>query len=350
MDPQRIIEFLKSVFGKNIPMFERFTENARRAIFFGRSEAIQRDSAFIEPDHILLALLLDHWLTNNLLYNMSLDELRAEFLPPAIKVEKSRPSGDVPLSSESKRVLRNAAEDADALLDSHIGNEHLLLGLLREKRCNAARALMRRGRKLESLRSLIRKIPRETRKANSGEQSARWRSVGIPEGYAWPSLFYNATSKTVIVELQGTESQFHRPKRLFMRHNSAEIYEPIGNPPEDISYESMVMCEQQPVIAFNSMRYSKTGAGNWVGVYVFDLIKRELSVCVTNDTFTAPAPYTGGWIAELLSMSDDAQYAYVKTGLEIRHEHSATMEYHIARMKLDNGQLELISRLKNTFL
>ena len=134
-----------------------------------------------------------------------------------------------------------------------------------------------------------------------------------------------------------------------MRHKSAEVYEPIGNPAEDISYESIVTCEKKPIIAFNSMSYTKTGSGNWIGLHIFDLAKRELSVCVTKDNFIAPAPYTGGWIAELMDMSDDAQYAYVKTGLEIRHEHGMTIDYWVARVDLRTRELELVSRLKDVF-
>lgn len=171
MSFQRIAEFVKWVFGERATMFERYTENARRTIFFGRSEAIERGSAFIESDHILLALLRDAWLNGNLLNDISVAELRDEF--PVLKGEESSAAPDVPLSNESKRVLSYAAEEADVLLDPHIGNEHLLLGLLREKSCSAARMLTQRGLGLESLRSRIKGIPRETRKANSGEQSAR---------------------------------------------------------------------------------------------------------------------------------------------------------------------------------
>ncbi|MBV8774893.1 MAG: hypothetical protein JO166_21550, partial [Deltaproteobacteria bacterium] len=38
-------------------MFERYTEKARRTIFFGRYEASQFGSACIEPEHLLLGLL-----------------------------------------------------------------------------------------------------------------------------------------------------------------------------------------------------------------------------------------------------------------------------------------------------
>ena len=37
-------------------MFERYTDKARRVIFFARYEAVQGGSQAIEPDHLLLGL------------------------------------------------------------------------------------------------------------------------------------------------------------------------------------------------------------------------------------------------------------------------------------------------------
>lgn len=38
-------------------MFERYTEEARRAIFFARYEAGCRGAGYIEPEHLLLGIL-----------------------------------------------------------------------------------------------------------------------------------------------------------------------------------------------------------------------------------------------------------------------------------------------------
>ena len=38
-------------------MFERYTEKARRVIFFARYEASQYGSTYIETEHLLLGLL-----------------------------------------------------------------------------------------------------------------------------------------------------------------------------------------------------------------------------------------------------------------------------------------------------
>lgn len=329
-------------------MFERFTENARRTIVFARWEAIQRASSNIESEHIALALLRDSWLADGLLNAMAVAEIRRDF--PAIDIEKEvHTSPDVPLSNESKRVIQFSAEEADALLDQHIGTEHLLLGLLREKRSRAAGMLGRGGLELENLRREIRGIPRETRKAKGGEQAARWGAAGIPDGYTQPRLFYNPCSETAVVEFQRPGDGVHWLRRLFMRHKNAETYEPIGDPEEDVSYESVVTCETRPVIAFNAMRFTKRGSGEWAGAYLFDLVKREQSPCVTRDSFVAPAPYSGGWIADILNLSDDGRHAFVRAGLEMRHENGADMHYFVARVDLDSRQLELISRLKNVF-
>jgi ATP-dependent Clp protease ATP-binding subunit ClpA len=59
---------------------------------------------------------------------------------------------DLPLSTESKRVLAYAAEEAEMLNHGWIGTEHLFLGLLREESGLAATILRERGLKLESLR------------------------------------------------------------------------------------------------------------------------------------------------------------------------------------------------------
>src|SRR5215469_1058145 len=58
--------------------------------------------------------------------------------------EKVSTSVDLPLSNESKRVLAYAAEEAEGLGHRHIGTEHVLLGLVREERCFAAKLLRER--------------------------------------------------------------------------------------------------------------------------------------------------------------------------------------------------------------
>ncbi len=118
-------------------MFERYTEKARRVIFFARYEASQFGSPYIETEHLLLGLLReDKALTNRFLRShASVESIRKQIEGHTTIREKVSTSVDLPLSNECKRVLAYAAEEAERLSHRHIGTEHLLLGLLREEKC-----------------------------------------------------------------------------------------------------------------------------------------------------------------------------------------------------------------------
>jgi ATP-dependent Clp protease ATP-binding subunit ClpC len=144
-------------------MFERYTEKARRVIFFARYEASQFGSPYIETEHLLLGLLReDKALTNRFLRShASVESIRKQIEQRTIVREKVSTSVDLPLSNECKRVLAYAAEEAERLSHKHIGTEHLLLGLLREEKCFAAEILTERGLRLTAIREELQRTTQE---------------------------------------------------------------------------------------------------------------------------------------------------------------------------------------------
>src|SRR5579863_2990171 len=123
-------------------MFERFTPQARQAVYFARYEASQFGSTSIESEHFLLGILrADEPMSARLLRsNASVESLRA-------CIRKQQPGGksvstsvDMPLSHESRRVMVYANQES-AGQRGDIGLAHLLLGLMREEQCFAARLL-----------------------------------------------------------------------------------------------------------------------------------------------------------------------------------------------------------------
>ena len=136
-------------------MFERYTEKARRAIFFARYEASQFGSPTIDTEHILLGLLReDKRLTNRLFRShVTVESVRKQIEAHTMRGEKIATSIDLPLSSESKQVLNYAAEEAEKLGHKHIGTEHLLLGLLREENAFATTILKQLGVSLDAQRA-----------------------------------------------------------------------------------------------------------------------------------------------------------------------------------------------------
>jgi ATP-dependent Clp protease ATP-binding subunit ClpC len=124
-------------------MFERYTEKARRVIFFARYEAAQFGSPEITTEHLLLGILreaptfLANWATPTDL----ITEVRAT-IPTGKKISTSV---DLPLSDAAKRVLAYGAEEAGQLGHKLIGSEHLVLGLLEESATTASEILHKHG-------------------------------------------------------------------------------------------------------------------------------------------------------------------------------------------------------------
>jgi ATP-dependent Clp protease ATP-binding subunit ClpC len=147
-------------------MFGRYTEKAKRAIFFARYECGQLGSHSIESEHLLLGILSE----NKALYlfptsHDAIASLREEIDQRANVGQKISTSVDHPLSAECTRILAYAAEEADRLSHQFIGSEHLLLGVLRERKCFAASLLHERGVSLDTARTQIGEISRLQSKA-----------------------------------------------------------------------------------------------------------------------------------------------------------------------------------------
>ena len=155
-------------------MFERYTEKARRVIFFARYEASQFGSPYIETEHLLLGLLReDKALTNRFLRShASIESIRKQVEGHIPVREKVSTSVELPLSQECKRVLAYAAEEAERLTHKHIGTEHLLLGLLREDKSFAAEILHERGLRLSTLREELSRSQSEKVSSNRPKETS----------------------------------------------------------------------------------------------------------------------------------------------------------------------------------
>jgi hypothetical protein len=122
-------------------VFERFTEGARRSIFFGRHEASAAGSKWIGPAHLVLGILREEpGIAGRI---PDLDGLRAELMPDPPSPPVST-SVDMPMSSGSRRALEIGAEYAGQSGHRLITALHLLLGLVDADQ-KVGEALGRRG-------------------------------------------------------------------------------------------------------------------------------------------------------------------------------------------------------------
>ena len=135
-------------------MFERYTEGARRTLFFARYEASQLGGSTIEAEHLLLGLMRDGPGAISDIFNragLSYTDARRKIEAHVGVRHKIATSVEIPFSGAMHRVLRYAMEQADALKDREISREHLLLGILKEETSVAARMLLSRGITLQTV-------------------------------------------------------------------------------------------------------------------------------------------------------------------------------------------------------
>jgi hypothetical protein len=153
-------------------MFERYTEKARRVIFFARYEASQFGSPYIEIEHLLFGLFReDPALVSRFVGPaMIAAEIRTEIESQITRGERISTSVEVPLTHECKKVLTLAAEEAERLGQRHVGTEHVFLGILRLEGSLPARLLQERGLTLATVRESLVKTahPNASSERSSG--------------------------------------------------------------------------------------------------------------------------------------------------------------------------------------
>lgn len=138
-------------------MFERYSESARRAVFFARYEASSYGNPFIGPEHLLLGILREEkdtfakWFPGQ----MNVEELRAEIEKRIKRDEPISTTIEIPLTNESKKALNFAAAAAEKLRHAPIDTVHMFIGILRVEESLAALILNERGVKLDQIEAQL---------------------------------------------------------------------------------------------------------------------------------------------------------------------------------------------------
>ncbi len=138
-------------------MFERFTDQARRAVVLAQEEARMLNHDYIGTEHILLGLIHDgEGVATSAIESLgiSLTAVRSEV--EEIVGRGIKPSrGHIPFTPRAKKVLELSLREALQLGHGYIGAEHILLGLVREGEGVAAQVLKKFGADLGVLRELV---------------------------------------------------------------------------------------------------------------------------------------------------------------------------------------------------
>jgi len=131
-----------------VGMFERFTETTRRVIFFARYEASEYGSQHIDTEHLLLGLMREDFplMSSMIGANISVDKIRQEIEKNIERGQRFSVGIEVPAlyrrQARTEICRRGSRTDSRSV---HVGTEHMLLALLREKNARAAAILRQCG-------------------------------------------------------------------------------------------------------------------------------------------------------------------------------------------------------------
>lgn len=134
-------------------MWQRFTERARRVVFYAQEEAARMGENHVGTEHLMLGLIREETVASHVLQRLGIDPDR---LREDLRRQLARGSGrsleDMQLTPRAKVVIDLAFEEARNANNNYIGTEHMLLGLIREGNGLAAQVLIKSGATLERAR------------------------------------------------------------------------------------------------------------------------------------------------------------------------------------------------------
>ena len=164
-------------------MWQRFTERARKVVFFAQEEAGRLGENYVSTEHLLLGLVRENdSVAARILDRMgvSLGRIRSEIERQVTRGD-GRLGQDMQLTPRAKRVIDLAYDEARQLNNNYIGTEHLLLGLIREGEGLAGRVLSKLGVDLDRTRREVQSLQEGGDGTTGGAQPKARRTPTLDE-------------------------------------------------------------------------------------------------------------------------------------------------------------------------
>ena len=143
----------------------RFTKRAQNVLQFAQQTADEIDNGEVSSEHLLIGIIRERGgVAARLLIENGFDEKALhQTIVNAAKKEKQNGSGIQGLTPEAKHIVETALDEAVRLGHKHVGTEHLLIGILREKKGLAFQIIEQSGvdshRMVSNLMDLVGALP-----------------------------------------------------------------------------------------------------------------------------------------------------------------------------------------------
>ena len=138
--------------------FDRFNDRAKRVLALAQDEAIRLNHNYIGTEHLLLGLIREgEGVAAQVLTTLNIDLSKVRTAVEFIigRGPSTTSPSEITLSPRTKRILELSVDEAHRLGHSHVGTEHLLLGLAREGEGIASGVLESLGVSMERLHQQV---------------------------------------------------------------------------------------------------------------------------------------------------------------------------------------------------
>ncbi|MDR2401461.1 MAG: ATP-dependent Clp protease ATP-binding subunit [Deferribacteraceae bacterium] len=199
------------------------TERARRVLFYSREEAERTSQPCTETEHILHGLLRERtgiayeiFISRHININSLIKELRGFSVSGEVLYTKSI---NIQFSPVARKVLEYTLEESKSFGQNYVDTEHILLGLMRERRGKAYSILTKQGFDYADLKEEI----------NSLHRAGRYLTGTTPMLDEFGKDLTLAATKGKIDPIIGRDNEVERLVRILSRRtkNNAVL---IGEP------------------------------------------------------------------------------------------------------------------------
>src|SRR5687767_5624644 len=149
--------------------FDRFNDRAKRVLALAQDEAIRFNHNYIRTEHLLMELMREsEGVAARVMDSLGVDlsHVRTSVEATIGRGDTTKSPSEITLAPQTKQVINYAIDEARLLGHSHVGTEHLLLGIVRQGESPAAKILASLGVELENVRHAT--IAALGRKASGG--------------------------------------------------------------------------------------------------------------------------------------------------------------------------------------
>ena len=163
--------------------FDRFDASGKRVFALAQDEAVRQNHNYIGTEHLLAALLRDDTVAARALAwcGIELTRVRTAIEFTIGRGDQTTSPSEITLSPRTKKVIELAIDESRRMGQSHIGAEHILLGVIREGEGIASGVIESLGVSLPILRTKVLEVLAESGTA----APASYAAPPPPRAHGW---------------------------------------------------------------------------------------------------------------------------------------------------------------------